>query len=429
MQCAVRYGRGCLRVTVPDERIAGVLKPKAVREVADVGAAVERSLRQPFGSPPLRALLAGKKTALIVTVNHTRPSPRRLILPILAACREQDVSPSILIANGRHALMTRQQIRNHLGRDIVRAFPVAQHDAFDEKSMVTRGRTRRGTRIRVNRAVFGHDLVIGVGIIEPSYLCGWSGGRKLLMPGLAHHAAIDNNHFYLTHPDTRIGRLHGNPVSDDAAEFARKLPLHFITYSVSGPDDEITRVVSGHPVKAHEKACRLCERIYRVRAKHAPLVISSPGGAPYDCNLVQGKKAIIPAIDAVERNGVVIICAECPGGLGAEDTFIQWLRHKTPAEVTRDVRDRSQFSLGAHGANILARPIVEKNAKVILVTRPEIARALKGSYVTAVTRLSTAWKLANLLVGDDTRVLLIEKARRLILSEPAASRRQGKRAP
>ncbi len=27
------------------------------------------------------------------------------------------------------------------------------------------------------------------------------------------------DHYYLTHPDARIGKLHGNPVSDDAVEF------------------------------------------------------------------------------------------------------------------------------------------------------------------------------------------------------------------
>jgi nickel-dependent lactate racemase len=235
------------------------------------------------------------------------------------------------------------------------------------------------------------------------------------MPGLAHHESIDNNHFYLTHPDTRIGRLRGNPVSDDAAEFAAKLPMHFIIYSVSGPDDEVAAVVAGHPVKAHLKGCELGRRIYEVKAKRADIVVTSPGGAPYDCDLVQGKKGIIPAVDAVRRNGVVIICAECPQGLGAERTFTEWLGGKTPVEVTRDVLVRANFNLGAHGANILARPTVQKNAAVFLVTSPSVARELRGSYVRAFTKLSDAWKAANLIAGAEAGVLFVEKARRLIL--------------
>jgi len=415
MRYTIEYGTRSLDLDVPKRRVVGILAPRPVEALKDMGKAVAAVLRKPCGSPSLGALLEGKRTALIVTVDRTRPSPTPLLLPILAACERAGVAPTLMIAPGRHRLMTDTEIAKHLGARIVKRYPVQQHDAFDERSMVLKGRTRRGTPIRVNRAIFTHDIVIGTGIIEPSYLAGWSGGRKLLMPGLAHHASVDNNHFYLTHPDTRIGRLHGNPVSDDAAEFASRLPMHFIVYTINGPNDEVVGVVGGHAVKAHEQGCARCARIYRVRGMQADIVISSAGGHPYDCDLVQGKKAIIPAIDAVKRNGVIILCAECRDGLGAEKTFIDWLRNKTPAEVVRDVLDRKQFNLGAHGANILARPIVTKNAKVILVTRPDVAAALKGTYVTAVTKFSDAWKLANLVTGPDAGVLLIEKARRLII--------------
>ena len=399
---------------MPDERVVGVLAPKDVKPLRDVRDAVRSALRKPIGTGPLAGLLEGKKSALIATVDHTRPSPVDMILPVLEECDRQGVRATIIVATGRHRQMRKEELLRHFGRDILARYKVVQHDPFDDSRMVTKGRTRLGTRIRVNRIVLEHDVVIGTGIIEPSYLCGWSGGRKILMPGLAHHESIDNNHFYLTHPDTRIGRLHGNPLSDDSAEFASRLPLHFIVYSIVGPGDEVCRIVAGHRTEAHEYGCSRSEKIYRARVKKADIVISSAGGAPYDCDLVQGKKAIIPAIDAVKRNGVIILCAECPQGLGAEETFVDWLRNKTPVQVTTDVLDRKQFSLGAHGANILARPIVEKNAKVMLVTCPDIAQELKGTYVTATTRLADAWKAANVLTGNDSSVLFIEKARRLI---------------
>ena len=415
MRYCVRYGKRKLGIEVDKKRVRGVLAPRKVKPVADVGAAVKRALRRPVGVPPLAELLEGRRTALIVTVDHTRPSPRALIQPVLDLCEQCGVAPSVMIATGRHRRMTQAELKSHLGDDIRRRARILQHDPFDMKQMVTRGKTRRGTKIRVNKAIFRHDLVIGAGIIEPSYLAGYSGGRKLLMPGLAHHESVDNNHFYLTHPDTKIGRLKGNPVSDDAAEFASKLPLDFIVYEISGPNDEVAGVVAGHAVKAHETACERSAAIYTVRKKKADIVISSAGGAPYDCDLVQGKKAIIPAIHAVKRNGVIVLCDECPGGLGAEETFIRWLKTKTPLEVTRDVRDRKQFNLGAHGANILAKAIVEKNARVVLVTSAKIAKQLEGTYVITATRLSDAWKLANRIAGDRSSVLFIENARRLIV--------------
>ncbi|MBN2296145.1 MAG: nickel-dependent lactate racemase [Pirellulales bacterium] len=415
MNYTISYGKRKLSLQIPRKRVIGQLSPKDVKQVADVGRAVRNALKRPFESPPLVELLQGRTTALIVTVDHTRPSPKPMLDPMLEACAACYVTPTIMIATGRHRQMTPQELKSHLGSDILNRYRIEQHDPFDSRRMITKGKTKRGTVIRVNRAVFEHDIVLGCGIIEPSYLAGWSGGRKLLMPGLAHHKSIDNNHYYLTHQDAKIGRLHGNPISDDAAECAAKLPLHFILYALSGPNDEVMRVIAGHPVKAHKRACKLCERVYRIPAKHADIVISSAGGHPYDCDLVQTKKAIIPAIETVKRNGVIILCGQCPDGLGAEETFVRWLKEKTPAQVVHDVRDRKQFSLGAHGANILARPIVEKNAKVILVTGRKVSEQLAGTYVTAVTRLADAWKLANLITGPQSDVLLIENARRLIV--------------
>ena len=415
MNYCVEYGNRRLAVAVPARRVAGVVAPRSVRPVADVDAAVRRALAGPMGTPPLAEMLRGKRTALIVTVDTTRPSPRPLLTPVLDECARQGVKPTVIIALGRHRMMTDAELKRHLGRDVCSAVKVLQHDAFDRANTVAKGRTKRGTEIRVNREIFRHDVVIGAGIIEPSYLCGFSGGRKLLMPGLAYHESIDNNHYFLTHPDTRIGRLDGNPVSEDAEEFAAKLPLHFIVYSVNGPRDEVVQVVAGHPVEAHRRACERSARIFTVRPKTADIVVSSAGGTPYDCDLVQGKKAIVPAMDLVRRNGVIILCAECREGLGAEATFIRWLKTKTPAEVVRDVRDREQFNLGAHGANILARPIVGKNAKIILVTCARVAAELAGTYLTVVTSLPEAMSLADRLAGCRSTILFVQNARRLIV--------------
>jgi len=414
VRIAIEYGRGQVELSIPRSRLRGLVDPRKVKPVIDPEAAAERSLARPVAGPPLAKVLAGARTALILVPDYTRPSPRPTLLPILRACERQGVEPTVCVAIGRHRAMSEAEIRRHLGPDVLRACRVVQHDPFDRKACRRLGRTRRGTEILVNRIVFEHDRVLGTGIIEPSYLAGWSGGRKMMMPGVAFHRSIDQNHFLLTDPATRIGRLGGNPLSEDAEEFARACPYHFICYAIVGPNDEVVGVMSGDPYEAHEAACRRCARIYRVRPPTAPIVVSSAGAHPYDCDLVQSKKAIIPAIDLVERNGAIILLGRSPEGLGAEKTFVEWLKAKTPAEVVRDVREPKLFNLGAHGANILARPIVEKNATVILVCCRKVARDLAGTYVRAVTRFDEAWRLANLLCGSGAGVLVLRKARRLI---------------
>ena len=414
---SLQYGAGTMDINLDPSLVRAVLKPKPVRPVDDVTAASLASQRQPLYSPPLSELLAGKHTALIVTVDHTRPSPRQMILPILDACSAAGVQPAIILATGRHRHMTQSEIDAHLGKDIADAIPVLQHDSFDRGIHRHLGTTSRGTEILVNKIIFEHDVIIGVGIIEPSYLLGWSGGRKLLMPGLAYADSIDSNHFSLVRNNARIGMLHGNPLSDDAEEFARNCPFHFITCTISGPNDEPAEVISGDPFKAHEEACRRAGAIYRVKPATAPVIISSAGGSPYDVDLVQGKKAILPGIELVEQGGVVILLAECPEGPGAEKVFIDWLTTKTAEEVYRDVHKRELFSLGAHGANVMARPILERNATVILVTCESMRRRIAGSYVNTASSLEEAWRMAQEKLGPNPPVVICEKSRRLICSQ------------
>lgn len=128
MSYTVQYGKRTLHLDVPEERVAGVLAPKRVTEVEDVAARVGAAIARPHESKPLAEILEGKRTALLATVNNTRPSPRKLLLPIIRLCRKKGVRPSVMIATGRHRQMTAQEIRAHLGRSIVEQCEVLMHD-------------------------------------------------------------------------------------------------------------------------------------------------------------------------------------------------------------------------------------------------------------------------------------------------------------
>lgn len=423
MEYRFDYGSHTVPLSLSPELVLADVAPAPVAGLSDVAGAVRTSLAAPVASAPLRDLLAGNSSVLILTVDHTRPSPAPLLLPVLDLCEEAGVRPTICVAVGRHRQMTPGELQRHLPGDILQRADLVQHDPFDDAAFESLGETQRGTPVLLNRIVFQHDVVIGIGIVEPSYLAGFSGGRKLIMPGIAHATSIDHNHFLLTDPDTRIGKLHGNPLSEDCAEVSRRAPYHFICYAVVGPDDEVVAVVSGDPYVAHEAACRRSAEVFRVAAVGADVIIASPGGSPYDCDLVQAKKAVVPASGLVNRGGVIILLGECGEGVGAEATFTDWLRTMTPQEVVKNVRDRSLFSLGAHGANILARPIAERDATVILVTCPEMCDLLDDTYVRAVPSVQEAWQMAQSIAGPDPSVVILRKARRLIVDAPDAALR------
>ena len=417
MNVTVEYGTGTKSFDAAGLELKGILGPAAVRGLTDVPAKTQESLSAPIGASAFREVLRGRSSALILTVDNTRPSPTPLLRPILSCCERANAEVTICIAIGRHRPMREDEIEQHLGRELCGRYRVVQHDPFDDARHRDLGQTSRGTPVKINEVVFEHDLVVGVGIVEPSYLCGFSGGRKLILPGIAHHSTIDANHFLLREPETKIGKLEGNPLSEDATEASRKVPLDWITYAVVGPNDGVVEVLSGDPYEAHEAACRRSFGLYRVKRELADIVVASPGGAPYDCDLVQGKKGIIPAAECVKPGGTIIIAAECPEGWGAESTFAEWVKSYEPREIVARAHDKAQFSLGAHGANILARPVVEKQAHVIFVTCEEMVRELDGTFLTATTDLEEAVRLARARTGEGASLLAIRRGRRLIVED------------
>ena len=383
--------------------------------LADVEAAVRESFRSPIGCDPLPEVLGQGRTALILTVDNSRPSPAALLGPILDECDKLGIEATVCIAIGRHRKMADDEIRDHLTEAVWQRCSVTQHDPFDDALHQNFGTTERGTPIRLNRAVVEHDILMGVGIVEPSYLAGFSGGRKLLLPGVAHHTTIDANHYLLRDPETKIGRLAGNPLSEDATEASRKVPFHWITYAIVGPSDEPIEVVSGDPYVAHEAACERSAEIYRVPRHRADIVVSSAGGFPYDMDLVQTKKAIVPATECVNPGGAIILVGESIEGWGAESTFADWVRNYRPREIVERVKDRAQFCLGAHGANILAKPVVQSNAEVILVTNKALGRELESTFVRPAETLEEALALAGDRCGHEASMLVLKNARRLIV--------------
>lgn len=416
----LRFGRGTVSFDVPELQFAGEVRPRPVTPAPELDSAVRQVLAEPLASQPLSQLAQSAETALILTVDYTRPSPRPLLEPVLEVLAQASVTPTVAIATGRHRQMSEEEIVQHLGEELCTRCRVVQHDAYAPDIHESRGQTSRGTPIRFNRLLLEPDLVLGVGFLEPTYLAGFSGARKLIMPGLAWHESIDVNHYLVTDPRTRVGVLEGNPLSEDAEEFARDLPLDFILYSVLGPHDETAAIVAGDRYQAHRQGCRRSAEIYRVAAPQADIVISSAGGYPYDCDLVQGKKAIIPAYELVKPGGAIILVSATEEGWGAEETFERWVKELTPQEIVEKVRDPELFCLGAHGANILAKPVVDKQVRLIALTGEDFADELAGTFVypTSDPVEAMAWALER--TGPHATVVAIHQARRLIIEPQEA---------
>ncbi|MFQ5417283.1 MAG: lactate racemase domain-containing protein, partial [Myxococcota bacterium] len=167
------YGSGEIEVTVPSGVPVDVLEKHPVPPLVDPDAAIRRRLVTPTGARPLHELARGRRDAVIVVSDGTRPVPNAVLLPpILDSLRDAGLPPeavTVQVATGLHRLNT----------------PDEQHDARDAASHQDLGQTAGGIPILIDRFFLAADLRILTGLIEPHLMAGYSGGRKAVCPGLA----------------------------------------------------------------------------------------------------------------------------------------------------------------------------------------------------------------------------------------------------
>lgn len=81
----VPYDKGTMKISLPEKNLAGVLEGKQSEYTTELSEKelVEQSLDNPIGSKSLEELAKGKKDIVIISSDHTRPVPSKIITPIL----------------------------------------------------------------------------------------------------------------------------------------------------------------------------------------------------------------------------------------------------------------------------------------------------------------------------------------------------------
>ena len=321
MKITLPYGNTTLTFQLPDRNLLAILEPSDVPAVADPDAAVLAALRQSVGSPPLREMVAPGSRVLIVVDDFTRPTPvHRLLPPLLAelAPQQNKLDVTILIAAGTHRPMTTREIQDKVGADVAARYPVLNHDAFDDAQLVDVGRTKNGTPITVNRLVMASDFVIGVSNVVPHGLAGWSGGAKIIQPGVCSAETTNWTHaLAMMSPVPHLGRL-DNPLRVEVEEVVKRAKLHFTLNVVLNRQAEVVHVVAGHPLLAHRRAVELSEPVWVIPVPAMPDIIVA-SSYPSDVDFWQGAKGLYACEPLIKRGGDIILATPCPEGIAIEE--------------------------------------------------------------------------------------------------------------
>lgn len=358
MRVSFPYGDASIALDIPGEKLVGVYLPRERPGVADVRKEVARALSKPLGSPRLRALARGRRNAVIVVDDVTRPVPNALILPaILDELTAGGLAPdrvTVIVATGLHRALTEDELAATRGDLPVR---VVNHDARDTSQLVSVGVTSLGQEIRINRTYVEADLRVIVCDVEYHQFCGYGGGAKSIYPGIADEDSIRHNHSMMELDGTGPGRWEGNPVRQEIEEVGRMAGADFIVSVVMNSRKEIVRAHAGHIVRAFLAGTKIVDEMYRVTVPEpVDLAITSPGGYPKDIDLYQSQKAVTAGRRILKQGGVIATIAECRDGHGS-DLFDRWM---TEAVRPEDIvaRIRKKFVMGGHKAYQFAREIL-----------------------------------------------------------------------
>ena len=327
---ALSYGVDQLSITLPEELDISVIRKPAMPGISESSTALSTAFEDPVCSPSLNELAMSANKVCILICDITRPVPNGIILPsllqnLLSAGIDQK-NITIVVATGLHRPNEGNELLELIGNQwVYENFDIKNHFARDDDCHTFVGTTSLGTNIRLDKRFVSADLRIVVGLVEPHFMAGWSGGRKLIAPGIAHVDTITtlHNSNFIEAPGCTSCNLENNLLHEEQLEIVNMIGG---AYAINVVIDEM-RVISlinfGEIVRSHLKAVDFVSKYAGVKVKNRfPTVITSAAGYPLDKTYYQTIKGIVAPLDILEPGGNLIIVSACSEGMGSKE-FIE----------------------------------------------------------------------------------------------------------
>jgi nickel-dependent lactate racemase len=408
------YGRKGLEVQVPAERVVGPLAIRDVPPLPDPEEAVTAALDNPIGTPALLQIAKGRKDACILICDITRPVPNQTILgPLLKVLIQAGIPRErtlILVATGLHRPSTDPEKLEMLGNQILAGYRVEDHygTRLEEHTLV--GTTSRGIPGWIDSRYVRADLKITTGLIEPHLMAGYSGGRKLVCPGVAALETVKRWHGpeLLEHPNADCGILDGNPVHEQNTEIAKMVGCDFIVNVTLDSQRRVTSVVAGDMEKAFLEGVRFMSGVCRaVVSKPVDIVVTSAAGYPLDTTFYQAVKGLTGCLQIVKQGGTIILAASLSEGLGSPE-FQSLFRENPSLEVFMErILGRDYFVMDQWQLEKLAK--VRRKARVKIVSDGLPPQVLSACFVESAPSVESALADSFAEYGPDAQVAVIPK--------------------
>ncbi len=324
----IAYGRSQLPIRLPSNIEPTVIRKLSLPKIDDPALAVRNALLEPIGKPSLSQAAQGKKTACILICDITRPVPNCLFLRPLIDSLTDGGMPlegiTILIATGLHRPNEGEELRILVGDEWVLAnVRVENHLARDPSSHVDLGLTNsRKVPVKLDRRFVEADIRVATGLVEPHFMAGWSGGRKVVAPGIAHEETIRTFHSarFMENAFSTQCNLSSNPLHEEQVEIVKSIGEVWGLNTVIDEDRDLVYVNFGDIFLSHDAAVNFIRpsAVVPVGRKFHTVVTSS-AGYPLDRTYYQTIKGMVTPIDIIEPGGTLLIASKCSEGFGSAE--------------------------------------------------------------------------------------------------------------
>ena len=367
MEISLNYGKSQLAVALPDNLDLTVIRKPDMPLLADPVATLEASFANPDGGAPLTTLAGAAKTACILICDITRPVPNGVILPpllraLLAAGMEVK-NITILVATGLHRPNEGDELVELVGDSwVMENFRIENHFARDDAAHVALGQTKSGTVVRLDKRFVDADLRIATGLVEPHFMAGWSGGRKVIAPGVAHAETITTFHSarFMEQPTCDNCILDGNPLHAEQLEIVAMLDGAQAVNVVIDEERRISLANFGEVVESHLKAVDHVRDYAEVGVKERfATVVTSAAGYPLDKTYYQTIKGMVGPLDILAPGGTLVIASACSEGMGS-DEYIDAQRNliaRGAEQFLRDIKSKSHAAVDEWQTEMLLKPL------------------------------------------------------------------------
>jgi len=381
-----------LELPIPDSWQVEICNMKGYNCPALRPDEIKAPISKPIGIPPLRELAKGKKEVVIIFDDMTRVTRVAEIVPFvleeLAAAGIPDKRIRFIAALGLHSTMWRQHFVKKLGEEVVSRFSVYNHNPFGNCTYVGTTSTYK-TRVFANEEVMKCDLKIAIGSVVPHPGTGFSGGGKIILPGVVSFETTDWNHMMLAktrqeHQDSSItgmGIYDNNPMRYDVNEAANLVGLDMVINCLVNTWGETVSIYAGATEPTHAASAKEAKTHYLTpRAEGKDIVIANTF-AKVNETLI-GLGIAYPAVNTV--GGDVVLIANCPEGqithyLGGPFGKTTWAKQHRRSELPQHVNNLIIYNEYPHpGSSFL-----EKNNKILYLDRwDKLLQVLQKSHGT-----------------------------------------------